>query len=375
MKKTFKYRLLGNRTAFDEADNWLNLCRGLYNAALEQRITIYRQSKGSISCYSQINQLPELKASLPEYREVGSQVLQEVIERLDKAYQNFFRRVKSGDGKVGHPRFRGRDRYDSFTLKQAGWKMEGKYLSIRNVGRFKLRLSRPIEGDIKTITIHRTPTGRWHVCFSCDNVPEKRLVKSGAMVGIDVGIKAFCVDSEGNKTDNPLYMRQAEAILRRKQRKLSRRVKGSNRRNEARVLVARAHEKIKNQRDDFLHKVVNRYIANYGVIFIEDLNIKGMVKNRHLSKSISDSSWGKFFELLAYKAAEAGRIVVKVPPNNTSQICSKCGEKVPKSLAVRVHRCPYCGLVMGRDENAARNIVAVGQTVQAKTKENALCVA
>ena len=167
MKKTYKYRLLGNKPTFDKAGEWITLCQRLYNAALEQRINIYRQRKETISCYNQINQLPELRAVFPEYQEVGSQVLQDVIERLDKAYKAFFRRVKNSGGKAGFPRFRNRDRYDSFTLKQTGWKLDGKYLTIRNVGRFKLRLSRPIEGNIKTVTIHRAHNGHWYVCFSC----------------------------------------------------------------------------------------------------------------------------------------------------------------------------------------------------------------
>lgn len=367
MKKTYKYRLLANASTFGNAEGWLNLCRNLYNAALEQRITAYKQNKGHISCYDQINELPELKAAMPEYRDVGSQVLQEVVERLDKAYAGFFRRIKNGNGKAGFPRFKGRNRYDSFTLKQSGWKLEGRYLSVRNVGRFKLRLSRPIEGSIKTVAIRRSPTGKWYVCFSCDNVPERKLDKSTRAVGIDVGIKAFCVDSEGNSTDNPQYLRQSLKLLRRRQRILCRRRKGSNGRRKARVLVARAHEKVKNQRSDFLHKLANQYVADYGLIYVEDLNIKGMVRNKHLSKSISDSSWGEFFRLLEYKAAEAGRMVAQVPPNNTSQICSGCGEKVPKSMAVRIHCCPHCGLVMDRDKNAARNILAVGQTAQEVT--------
>ena len=367
MRKTYKYRLLGNKNTFDKAAKWLTLCRHLYNAALEQRISIYRQDKGSISCYSQTSQLPELKAAFPEYREIGSQVLQQVLERLDKAYQSFFRRLKSKNVKAGFPRFKGGNRYDSFTLKQAGWELEGKYLTIKKVGRFKLRLSRPIEGDIKTITIRRTPTGKWYVCFSCNNVPEKKLGESKTTIGIDVGIKSFLVDSEGNKVDNPAYLRESERLLRRRQRTLCRRGKGSKRRNKARVLVAKTHEKVSDQRRDFLHKVANQYIANYGLIFVEDLNIEGMVKNRHLSKSISDSSWGTFFNLLAYKAEEAGRQVIKVPAYSTSQICSGCGEKVPKSLAVRIHTCPFCGLIMDRDENAARNISQVGQTCQALT--------
>jgi len=367
MKKTYKYRLNGNNIAYSNADNWLELCRKLYNVALEQRIIIYRQNKGRISCYNQIRQLPELKREHGEYLVVDAQVLQSVIERLDKAYGNFFRRLKESGVKPGFPRFKGKNRYDSFTLKQTSWKINGKYLTIRNIGKFKMRLSRPIEGDIKTVTIRRTSIGKWYVCFSCNNVPEKKLSKSDATIGIDVGIKSFLVDSEGHKVDNPKYFRQAEDILRRKQRLLSRRVKGSNRRNKARILVAKAHETIVNQRRDFLHKTANYYIANYGSIFIEDLKINNMVRNRHLSKSISDSSWGLFFSFLEYKAAEASRQLIKVPPYNTSQICSGCGEKVPKTLAVRVHACPHCGLVMDRDENAARNISAVGQTVQEQT--------
>jgi len=369
MKKTYKYRIYANREVLSNADNWLFLCRRLYNTALEQRITIYRQNKGSISCYSQINQLPELKAYFPEYREVGSQVLQEVLERLDKAYKNFFRRVRDGDGKVGFPRFKGSDRYDSFTLKQASWKLDGRYLAIRNVGRFKLKLSRQIAGDIKTVTIRREATGKWYVCFSCDNVLERVLEKSTNSIGIDVGIKSFLVDSEGNKVDNPKYFRQSEKFLCRRQRRLCRRVKGSNRRGKARLLVAKAHEKIKSQRNDFLHKVANQYIAQYGVIFIEDLNIKGMVRNHHLSKSIADSSWSKFFELLSWKAEEAGRTLTRIPRfEPSSKTCSDCGA-INKDLTLNDRQwvCQACGVLHDRDYNAAKNINRVGQTLQEQT--------
>lgn len=369
MRKTYKYRLLGNSEVFGKADNWLFLCRRLYNTALEQKITIYRQNKGSISCYSQINQLPDLKAYFPEYRDVGSQVLQEVLERLDKAYQNFFRRVKNGGGKAGFPRFKGRDRYDSFTLKQTGWKLDGKYLAIRKVGRFKLRLSRPVMGDIKTVTIRRDPTNKWYVCFSCDNVPEKVLEKSRDSVGLDVGIKSFLVDSGGNKVDNPAYFRQSVKLLRRRQKTLCRRVKGSHRRGKARLLVAKAHEKVRNQRNDFLHKVSNQYIARYGSIFIEDLNIRGMVKNHCLAKSIADSSWGRFFELLSYKAAEAGRVIIQIPRfEPSSKTCSDCGA-INKDLTLNDRQwvCQSCGVLHDRDYNAAINICRVGQTLQKQT--------
>jgi len=369
MKKTYKYRIYTNREVLGKAERWLFLCRRLYNTALEQRITIYRQNKGSISCYSQINQLPDLKAGFPEYREVGSQVLQDVLERLDRAYKAFFRRVKNGNGKVGFPRFKGRDRYDSFKLKQAGWKLDGKYLSIRNVGRFKLKLSRQIAGDIKTATIRREATGKWYVCFSCDDVPARVLEKSTNSIGIDVGIKSFLVDSEGNKVDSPKYLRQSEKLLRRRQRRLCRRVKGSNGRRQARVLVAKTHEKVKNQRNDFLHKVANQYISQYGVIFIEDLNIKGMVRNHHLSKSIADSSWSKFFELLNWKAEEAAREVIRIPRfEPSSKICSECGAVNQElKLSDRQWVCQACGVLHDRDFNAAINIARVGQTLQEQT--------
>jgi putative transposase len=203
----------------------------------------------------------------------------------------------------------------------------------------------------------------------------QKLPESDKSIGLDVGIKAFCVDSEGHKTDNPLFLKQGLTQLRHRQRVLCRRVKGSHGRAEARRQVAKAHEKVANQRKYFLHKVANGYIAEYGVIAIEQLNIKGMVRNHCLARSVQDSAWGEFFEMLSYKAESAGRILIKVPAQNTSQNCSGCGEKVPKTLAERTHACPHCGLVLDRDENAARNISQAGQACQALTKEVALCVA
>ena len=368
MRKTFKYRLQGNKTVFINAENWLNICRHLYNAGLEQRIIAYHQNKGRVSCYDQINQLPELKAAFPEYSDVGSQVLQEVLERLDKAYKAFFRRVKTGN-KAGFPRFKGRDRYDSFTLKQAGWKLDGRYLMIRNVGRFKIRLSRPMEGNIKTVTIRREATGKWYVCFSCDKVPEKKLEPSTDAIGIDVGIKSFLVDSEGNKVENPQYYRQAEKSLRRRQRTLFRRKKGSTGRRKARVLVAKVHEKVRNQRSDFLHKTANHYVKNYGIICVEDLNIRGMVRNHNLAKSISDASWGQFIGLVEYKAEEAGRTLIRIPRfEPSSKKCSECGAiNQELRLSDRQWVCQSCGVLHDRDYNAAKNISRAGQALQEKT--------
>lgn len=376
MRKAFLYKVEMNQHAKIKCNEWLETCRILYNLALDQRISAYKQERiiGGYkqdrkrnSAYTQMHQLLELKEAFPQFKEVGSQCLTDVIDRLDKAFKSFFRRAKEHKGKAGFPRFKGYGRYDSFALRQWGWKLEGRYLTIAKVGKLKLFLSRPIEGKIKTVNVRRTATGKWFVAFSCDNVPEKAAPATGMEVGIDVGIKSFTVDSYGNAIANPKYFQQSEKLLRRRQRSLSRKKRGSERRVKAKILVAKCHEKITNQRKDFLHKTANYYIQNYSIIHVEDLKIQNMVKNPHLSKSISDSSWGMFFEMLSYKAASAGRTVIKVPPYNTSQNCSRCGKKVVKSLSVRIHRCPFCGLVLDRDHNAALNILRVGQTHQALT--------
>lgn len=370
MIRTFKYRIYANQQTLNKASNWLELCRNLYNCALQQRVMTYKQNRKLLSYHIQQHELVELKSVFPEYKYIGSHVLQNVLNRLDMAFKSFFRNGH------GFPRYKGNNRYDSFTFPdKAGWKLQYNYLYIAKIGAFKLHLSRPIKGDIKTVTIKRSATNKWFIYFSCNNVLlEKNISKLDNAIGLDVGIKSFLVDSEGNKVENPLYMRQAEAILRRKQRALSRKKKGSNRRHKARLLVAKAYEKITNQRLDFLHKLANKYIQNYGTIVVEDLPIQNMIRNHQLAKSISDVSWSRFFKLLSYKAEEAGRKVIKVKPHNTSQNCSRCGNKVEKTLAVRVHSCPFCGLVMDRDENAARNILRLGRSLQPLTCASTQCV-
>ncbi|NBJ17082.1 MAG: transposase, partial [Dehalobacter sp. 4CP] len=186
MKKTFRYRIRLSKSAETNLKNHLELCRQLYNLALEQRITIWKNYRKSISIYDQSKQLPDLKKAFPEFKQVNSQALQDVIERLGKAFDGFFRRIRKGQ-KPGFPRFRGYNRHDSVTLKQTGWKLEGRYLTITNIGKIKLFLSRPMEGEIKTVTICRTATGKWFVCFSCNNVAEKILPDTGRETGIDVG--------------------------------------------------------------------------------------------------------------------------------------------------------------------------------------------
>jgi putative transposase len=370
MRKTFKYRLLANKETFANAENWLELMRKLYNAALAQRLLAWKYNKYSINYQSQQNELPQLRKEIPEYANINAQTLRTPLHRVDLAFKHFFTNCKKNKGKCGFPRFKGINRFHSFTMESNGWKLDGKYLTIRNVGKFKIRLSRPIDGDIKQITIRKESTGKWYVCFSCDNVPESKLESCDKSVGIDVGITTFCTDSDGNTFENPKYFRQSEKGLRIRQRKLARCKRGSNRRNKTRLLVAKAYEKVSDQRNDFLHKVVNHYITNYGVICIEDLNIKGMVRNHNLAKSISDSSWGKFFEFLKYKAEEAGtREIIKIdrfePSSKTCSVCGLINDNL--KLSDRKWICLGCETVHDRDFNAAKNIKRVGQTLQTLT--------
>jgi putative transposase len=340
----------------------------LYNTALSLRVSAYKQNRGNVSCFTQVKQLPELRESFTEYKDISSQTLQNVIERLGRAYDNFFRRVKKGGEKAGFPRFKGRDRYDSFTLKNTGWKFEDRNLIIRNLGRFKLRLSRPVEGDIKTITILRETDNKWYACFSCDNVPEKRLPKSDKTIGLDVGIKSYLTDSDGNKVENPKFLKESLTKLRIKQRALSRAKKGSNRRRETKSIVSKCYEKVRNQRNDFLHKLANKYVQNNGIIYVENLQINNLVRNHSLARDINDCSWGKFFELLSYKAAEAGRELIKVNPRNTSKKCSNCGAiNQELKLSGRMWVCKVCGAIHDRDHNGAKNIHADGQSVRELT--------
>lgn len=362
MKKTFQYRANINKQSEINANKCLELCRQLYNICLEQKINAYRESKRTISANQQMVELPDLKVEFPEYKQVNSQILQDVVQRLDRAYQAFFHRVKNG-ATPGFPRFKGKNRYDSFTLKQTGWKLQGRQLHIKHVGTFKLRLSRPIEGDIKTITIRRSRTGKWFIAFSCDNVSNNLLPKTNNQIGIDVGCESFLTDSNGDKIDNPRFTKQSQDLLKFHQQSLSRKKRGSNRRRKAKIFVAKTHEKIQNQRKDFHFKTANQLVQNNDVIYIEDMSA-WTTEYRKLNKSMRDVAWFGFFEILGFKAAEAGRQVIKVPAKNTSQRCSNCNQIVKKDLSVRTHNC-VCGLILDRDHNAAINILMAGQAIQA----------
>lgn len=359
IRKTFKYRISPKtKVVKDRLYHTLDLCRWLYNCALQERKTAYRDfGVTDINYYSQASQLPRVKKDCPELAFVNSQVLQDTLRRLDKAYQAFFRRCKQGQA-PGHPRFQGKHRFNSFTYPQtSGWRLVGHKLRLTKIGILNVILHRPIEGQIKTVTISKSRTDKWYVCFSCEVKQPEPLPDTGNSIGIDVGLNSFLTDSNGAKVDNPRWYRVAERRLKTAHRKVSRRKKGSKRRRKAVKQLALAHEKTRNQRLDFQHKLANELVQHNDLIAVEALKPKNMVRNRYLAKSISDAGWGQFLSILSAKAEYAGRTVVKVDPKQTSQLCSSCGSIVKKALSVRVHRCS-CGLTLDRDHNAARNILA-----------------
>ncbi len=234
---------------------------------------------------------------------------------------------------------------------------------LAKIGRIGLRWSRPLEGVPKTITISREADG-WYASFSCADVPTQPVPPTGRETGIDVGLKVFLVTADGDVVENPRYYRRGEQRLAEAQRRVSRRQTGSNRRKKAVVLLARAHQHVQRQRRDHHQKTARALVRAYDTIYLEELRVANLLRNRPLAKSISDAGWAQFWSILDAKAAWAGRRVVAVPPQYTSQDCSGCGTRVPKSLSIRTHVCSSCGLVLDRDENAARNILRAGQAHQ-----------
>jgi putative transposase len=386
VRKTYKYKLMPTPDQEKVLETVLWRCRTLYNCALEQRKTWWGRGQGiGARYYQQKAELPDLKDACPEYHDIYSQVLQDVLLRLDTAFQAFFRRIAAGE-QPGYPRFQGRNRYNSFTYpqvgEQCGARVDGKILSLAKVGRMHFRRHRPMQGIPKTVTIVREADG-WYACISCADVPAAPLPATGQETGIDVGLKVFLITTEGDVTENPRHYRKAERELQKAQRRLSRREKGSKRRKKAAQLVARKHQKVKRQRRDFHHKTALDLVRAYDTIYLEDLQVSNMIRRpapkpdgnggyEHncasqkagLNKSIQDAGWGQFRTILEGKAAYAGRRVVAVPPAYTSQDCSGCGERVEKSLSTRTHVCPSCGLILDRDENAARNIQWAGQALR-----------
>jgi putative transposase len=356
VRKSFKEKLRPTPAQAQALDEALWRCRDLYNTALEQRITAYQRRHLSVSRFEQEAELKEIRVEFPEYAGVHSHVLQDVLARLDKTYQAFFRRVQRGE-KAGFPRFKGRNRYHSFTFKEYGngAALDNGVLVLSKIGRIAVHWSRPLEGTPKTVTISREADG-WYVAISCADVPTHPLPSTGRETGIDLGLEAFATLSDGTRILTPGCYRKAERHLAKCPRRAARRKKESHRRRKAVCVLAKAHQTVRRQRMDFHHKTAVFLVRTNDTIYHEESRVTNMVRNHHLAKSISDAGWSAFLTILTFKAASAGKRVVAVDPAFTSQMCSGCGVLVAKGLSVRWRSCPECGASLHRDHNAAKNI-------------------
>jgi len=406
IRKTYKYRMYPNKTQ-EKSLLWvLDRCRELYNCALQERKEAYeigvKRHPGyydldtrkelaklhSVSYNDQQNQLPELKKIREEYQEIGSHVLQDVLKRLDKAFQSFFRRVREGQT-PGYPRFIGKSRYNSFLYPdRAGWKIETTQepdpqrgggralLKLSNIGDIKVHLHRNIDGIVKTCTVKRE-SDEWYVIFSCEVADPVPLPASDEDVGIDLGVTHFATLSTGEFIEAPHHYRKVEKKLQKLQEKLSKKMRGSHRRQRAVRELARVHRKVRNQRRDFTHKASRKVVNRFQIIALEDLHTANLVRKPKtkqdsetgeylpngasakagLNKSILDAGWAMFTGMLNVKAAWAARLVTQVNPAFTSQVCSGCGTVRKKDLSERWHSCE-CGTELDRDMNAAVNILS-----------------
>ena len=386
MRIAYQYRLRPTQEQQATMENWLELLRWQYNYRLAERFNWWEQNRCDVNACPLICHLPELKdqpdfysqkrdlvnskALFPEYGQIHSQVLQNCVERVKKTFERWLKGDINGK-RSGKPRFKGKGRYRSFTFPQVKQDcVDDKFITLPKIGAVKLILHRPLPDGfkLKTATITHKADG-WYVSLSLEDQSVPELTPDAPTtentVGIDVGLKSFLVTSEGEEVAIPQPYRKAEKRLKRLQRQLSTKKKGSKRRAKALKRVAKAHLKVANQRKDFHHKTVNKLLSNYRFIAHEDLNIKGLARTR-LAKSINDAGWGQFLTIAAYKAERAGGATLPRNPARSTIDCSDCGQAVPKTLSDRVHICS-CGAVYDRDHNAARNmkIRAVGHPVQA----------
>jgi len=342
----------------------LETCRLVYNSLLNSRKFEYEVTGNAPSRVDQINTLPKWRKDFSEVADVYSQVLQNVAFRVDLAYRAFFRRCKEKGEKPGFPRFKGHDGYDSFCYPQSGFKLHEKSIYLSKIGQVKAILHRPILGAIKTCNVRRQ-AGKWFVCFACEYIPEA-LPPSTEAIGIDLGISSFAALSDGTFIENPKFFRVDEKALAKAGRKQAKMAKGSRERRKANKVLSRIHERIRNRRHNFVHQTARKIVNKFGLIAVEKLNVKNMVQNHCLAKSISDSSWSMFRTILTQKAECAARELIAVNPSYTSQDCHQCGYRAKKKLCDRWHSCPICGASLDRDTNAAINILKLCGTTHSQ---------
>ena len=363
MQKGVKFRIYPNKEQKDLINQTLGCCRLIYNKGLAMRNETY--NNGGRIGYSQTSTMLTMMKKCDDFaflKVVDSIALQQSLRDLDRGFVNYFQK------RAAHPVFRSKhDHHQSYrTINQGGnIRIVGKYIKLPKLGYVKVRQSMEI-GHINSVTIERTPTGKYFAVLNVEFEPTPR-PNGGKKIGIDVGIKEFYSDSNGNMVPNPKYLEKSMRKLVREQRRLSRKEKGSKNRNRQRVKVALVHERIANQRNDFLQKESTMLIRENQTICIEDLKVKNMMRNHRLAKSIASVSWSKFFDMLEYKAMWYGNDIIRIPTMYpSSQTCSCCGYKNPlvKNLAVRNWECPECHTKHDRDTNAGINILRKGLHMQ-----------
>lgn len=373
MLLTYKYQLYPNKEQRVILDRILEIHRSLYNDALTERRLAWKCSRVGVGYIQQANQLKVIREFDEDAAFVNYSSVQQTLRRLDKAFQSFFERIKRGE-KAGNPRYKGRMGFKSVCyVYNDGLRLKDDRLYIQRVGLIRVFQHRPIpdDGIIKMGIIKQDNLGNWFVIFQIELPDNDAVIQNLPAIGIDMGLEAYVALSTGELIDNPRWFRKSEEKLGVLQKRRTRCKRGSKQYRQLSQQNAKLHIRIANQRTDFQHKLSTGLVRRFGFIAVEDLNIKGLSRS-HVSKSIGDAGWGCFLQMLAYKAENAGVQLVKVNPNGTSQICSNCGAVVQKLLSVRQHICPDCGFTANRDQNAALNILALGQRVAVKCTVSAV---
>lgn len=363
--KSYKFRLYPNQCQKQMIEKTFGCKRFVYNHFLAKSIEDYKQTRRSNSYNQNSKVLTALKKELGWLSEVDSWATQNALRDLDVAYQNFFRRVKQGQ-KPGFPKFKKKNSKQSYKTtnpNKVQLPVEDNKVRLPKIGWVKFKQDREILGRWLSMTISRNPSGKYFISINCCEVPHKEYETTGSLVGVDLGIKDFAITSNGEKFENPEFLRNSEQRLKMLQRRLSKKQKGSKNFEKARIKLAKQHEKVANQRNDFLHKLSTSLVKNHDLIALESLKVKAMVRNRKLAKSISDASWAEFVRMLQYKCEWNRKLLVQIDTFfPSSQLCSSCGYKNPqvKDLGVRGWTCPECGTYHDRDINAANNILKEG---------------